>query len=258
MKFMTCAVVALLLLQGKQRDPDKTKGQNPQQILSKAVAAMQKLKGFHFKMDVKSPRATAVYEGIQKGEGSAARSDPQEIFARQTQYLVKTASGKIVPGNELDLNSEDGRKAAGFRNPSQMLRDLQQCASLSPTVKGDEKVGDVDCKVIAVGMSVPMKKEAFKEMMNRVKAPVKVDPDPFVDFEKTVCDYTVYVGKTDLRIHRLTFKMVGESKGNLPPILPPQYGPDSWKAEMTLDLSKFDQNLDWKIPPEVRGKLGLQ
>jgi hypothetical protein len=234
---------------------DKTKGLSAPALIGKAAAEMAKLKGFHVEIENRGQQGSAQYEGIVKKDGAAVTGGG-EIYAKGSSYLVENG-GSYVPPSDLDVQSDAGRAAAAFRNPSLQLSEIFETGRAGGEVAGDESVGDIDCKIVRLSLSRAQKEKVVKEMVAKVKLPIPVgDPMQFIDLDKTTADYKVWIGKTDLRIHKYEFHAKPELKGGLP--VPGGGGPMKLEITSTVELLKFDDALEWKIPAAVQSRLGLK
>jgi hypothetical protein len=229
--------------------------------MAKTAEAMKKLKGYHVKYEVKSQRYNGEFSGIVKADACDCKGAAVEMFAKLSNYLAKTDNGRIVPPNQLDSQSDAGRAAATFRNPAAMLAEAEAAAGQNaPELKGEEKVGEQDCRMVTVSLTNKQKEALLKELGSKVATPIPIpNAQQFVDMDKTKAAYTMWVSIKDLRILKYTFELKPAAKaGGLPPGMPGGISPDQWQADVTVTHSKFDEELDWQIPKEVQTKLGFR
>jgi len=239
---------------------DKSKGLSASALIGKATAEIQKLKGFHVKITSQSGQNSANFDGLVKKDGVAV-TGAAEVYAKGASSLVKNGSSYVSP-SELDVQAEPGRSAAAFRNPALQLAEIAEAGKAGGELAGDETVGEVEAKVARVSLSRAQKEKLVKELVSKVKLPVPVgDPMQFIDIDKTTADYKLWVSKADLRILKYELHAKPELKAGLP--IPGGGGgggggPVNIELTQTVELSKFDEELDWSIPKPVQSKLGLK
>jgi hypothetical protein len=254
MKLLAFGALLSAAVQDKNaKSVDRTKGLAAGSIVAKGCDAMKRLKGYHVSIDVKSERYNGRYDGICKGDGAACKGPTLEMFARMTSYLARTSDGRVVAPTQLDVQTEEGKAAAAFRNPAALLAEIQASAAQNPpALKEDEG----ECRVVVVTLGRAQKEAFMKEAMSKISLPIPVgNPSQFIDMDKSSGKYTVWVRKSDLRIVKYVFELDGKLKPGLP--LPPGIG-NQISGTTTVENSKFDADLDWEIPKEVQSRLGLK
>jgi hypothetical protein len=263
MKRAACLIsVALALASHAQ---DKTKEWSGSQAGLKAVEAMKKLKGFHLEMEVDSVNYKGKYAGLAKGDGAAV-SGTTEIWARKGQLLAKDRNGKIVPLNQLGANTDELKAARGFRNPADMLVEIETACNQARQEALDlEKLDGVECRKVQVDLRPAQKEAVIKEMfggpgIGGVPIP---NPESMLNIPETTVRYVIWMGTEDLRIRKISFEVKPVVKKGVPqgygiPGMGGGIDPSQWTYQSSTRLLKHDEELDWKIPREVTQKLGLK
>lgn len=244
---------------------DKTQDPSGSQAGLKAVEAMKKLKGFHFAMDVDSLLYKGKYTGLVKGDGAAA-SGTTDLWARKGQLLARDRHGRIVPLQQLGANTDELKAARGFRNPADMLGDIETaCNQARQEALELETLEGVDCRKVRVDLTAEQKEAAIKSLfggpaLGGVPVP---NPESMLNIHETAVRYVLWIGVEDLRIRKMSFEIKPAVKKGVPqgfgaPGLGAGMDPAQWTYQSSTTLLKFDEELDWKIPPEVTQKLGLK
>lgn len=251
---MTIVLLALLL-----QNADKTEKQPPAKIIAEAVKTLRKQSQFSHESDYKGRRFEGKISGIVRKDAHYPVDAP-EIYAKGSQSLVKDRNGRYVPSPQVDPQSNEGKALAAFRNPDTMLAEIESAGQkIAPERRADEKAADKDCALLVVSLPTEMKKTVLKSMSGSFTGPIPLpNPDQFIDYEKTLCRYLVWVSKTDLSIVQFRFDLeIAGKKGGLPMGLPGGFDPASWTCEILLHVA-LDDAQPKPVPKEVQNKLGLK
>lgn len=241
----------------RRRERDQTRGKPPSRVLQLGVSKTARLKGFHIDVKTRGAKFEGSYQGIAKKDAAAVKGSA-EIYAKGALSLVRDGNSFVDP-KTLDIQSDKAKAALAFRNPWISFGEMQQAAAAARFLE-DEKVDGIDCRVVEAALNVEQKKAALQGFLRGIKLPV--DPFQFIDLDKSTAVYKVWIGRKDLRIHKYTFELKPVTKGNLPPIgrgggggLP---SPEDLEGFSTVRLTRFEEDLDWEIPNEVRRRLGIR
>lgn len=251
---MTALLLALLL-----QNTDKTQKQAPAKIAAEAVKGLRLAPHYTHGSAYKGKRFDGKISGYVRKDVHLPIDEP-EIYAKGSNVLVKTKNGKYVPPNQVDQQSVEGKAIGAFRNPDTMLGEIETASQqIAPERRPDEKAGDVECALLVITLPNDLKKSAIKSMAGSFTGPIPMpNPDQFIDYDKTLCRYLVWVAKSDLAIVQYKFELeVAAKKGGMPMGLPGGFDPASWTMEIMVEISTKDASPK-PVPKEVQNKLGIK
>ena len=115
--------------------------------------------------------------------------------------------------------------------------------------------------VLVVTIPADARKPLIKSLVDQMASPIPLpSPDPFIDYDKTLCRYLVWISKKDKAIVKFRFDLEvarNEKQGGIPAGLPGGFDPASWTAEILVELS--DSNVQPNpVPKDVQAKLGIK
>jgi hypothetical protein len=131
---------------------------------------------------------------------------------------------------------------------------VQEFLKSTPGAKWEENeaVGDVGCKVITAEAPENIRKMQVEMAVAKVKEASQYGLDKRVDAKESKSTYRVWIGVEDLRIHKITWDL--EPKFDLKGMpVPAEYAKqlEQFKASYSLELSKYDEEIDFEIPAEA-------
>jgi len=252
--------VACLAAAAFQAADDWAKMKAPQ-ALAKSQSAWGKKKGCHVKVDITSTLLSAELRALEKAEfeGKLIRDfmalrGSAEIYGRGTEKLVRQDNAFVEPrraGGRLN------RTSTFARNPAVVVGELFRFAAGS-TFGADEKVGDVECRIVETAADEKTVIDQVKELTGNLKALeayyVK-DLTSVTDRKKSSSVYKAWISKESLLPARLEWKLtIVVDKKTIP------FGgdqvPDQFEASYVCLFTKYNSELEVQIPPAVKQKFG--
>lgn len=239
---------------GKQEKKDKLKKMKAGAAVLKATAGMLKLKGYHVAESASAGGQGPVsFSGLNKGDFCKLEGKA-DVYARRDQYLIKEESGRFVPADQVS-----DRQAGTARNPWLFLMDLKKFGRIA-LWNGEDTVNGVECRIAESSADE-------KTMLAQINEFAKKSPElkrwgitnvsGFIDKKESRSLYKVYIGKEDLRIHKIAWELEPKiKKGSIPGGYEPPT--DQLKANYELQFSKFNEDLDVDIPKVVKKKFKIK
>ncbi len=227
--------------------------------LRKCLGETVKKKGWHFAQTVKltgPENQENKFDGVAKKDFAAAKGSA-EIYAKGASYLVHS-NGKFVPPNQ--LSGTEAIRVGSFRNPALFLSDAARLAVLA-SWGTDAEVDGRACKVAEFAADEPLLKDQIKEFTDNFKSQLKQVGNVmgYVDLKRSKSLYKIYLGKSDLLVHKVEWTLKPVIKENaFPPSAPVPQGLDKLEARTEVVLSKHDQELDVEIPKEIQQRFGVK
>ncbi|GEM_PF-4690706 len=224
-------------------------------VMKKATTTMDALPGYHVAMNVEIT-----------GVGGGMKADG--IFVKPDTYFLKTDAGfeMYLKGKKaLAINPADGKwqepkdldpavaaavAVAQNINPASILAMMAK--SGASKYREDEKLGEIDCKVVEVPGSPDDVKELLENQLKDIPMLKGANPGQFLDTKKSTSIWIAWIGKEDLLVHKLEGNVHAEMKKN------PNLPIPSMDQKMTIEFSKHGQELELNAPDEVKQKLGLK
>ncbi len=194
-----------------------------------------KADGIYQKPDVYYLKTDAGFEMYLKGKKSLAK-DP--------------ANGAWVEPKDLDPAVAMAVSVAQNINPAALLAMMGK--STNPKFRADEKVGEVDCKVVEVPGSPDDVKKLVEDQLKENPMTKGISPSQFLDTQKSKATYVAWIGKEDLLVYKLEADVHAEMKKNDAFPLP------SMDQKMTCEFTKHGKELDLNAPDDVKKKLGVK
>lgn len=235
-------------------------------ILKKVQGVVAKAKGYHASETVTTPQMgrggqgggeTPSFEGIVVKDVAAMKGSA-ELYAKATTVLVKSKQGQFLPPSS--FNGQEGTIAGSFRNPAVVMAEYLRFAATA-FYDGDEAVEGIDCRIVATTADERTLADQIKEIsanMGELKRFGVGDISGYVDKKSSTSSYKAWVGKTDLKVYRLEWHLeliVDKDK------IPGGFGqglPDKIEASVEIKISKYDEELDWDWPKEIKAKFGVK
>lgn len=251
--FLTASLLASPQIRGSEsaKDDGKLKGKNPKAALGLADKEMKKLKDFAGKLsgtanDQKVDYACqAIVKGAlakMEGEGGA------EVYAKEHKYAAKTSAGDYAaPG---DMGGQEGAAAAAAVNPQMIVSEA--CASEAAKEWGsDDVVGEIECKVLTADAPDKIKKAQIETFLSKVKEAAQYGLDKRADLKNSVSQYRVWIGKEDLKIHKIEWSL--QPKFDLKGLpVPEQYASalENIKADYAFEFD-YAAAVEFAVPKEA-------
>ena len=250
--------LAAALFQGNEDPIGKLKAP---QVLAKTQPAWAKKKGCNLLVDITSSLLAAELRGVEKAEyaGKLLRDfvvlkGSAEIYGRGAEKLVKQDNAYVEPRK---AGTKLNRLAVIARNPALVVAELFRFGG-GATFGADEKVGDVDCRIVETAADERTVFEQVKEVTGGLKsldAYYIKDMSAITDRKKSTSTYKVWLSRTDLLPAKLEWTLtIVVNKKAIP------FGadevPDQFEASYVFLFTKYDTNLDVEIPPAVKQKFG--
>jgi hypothetical protein len=231
------------------------------QLLTKAQPAWTKKKGCHLKIEITSSLLAAELRGVEKAEfeGKLIRDfmairGTAEIYGRGTEKLIRQDNTFVEPRK---ANARNNRTGTIARNPAVVVAELFRFAG-GATFGADEKVGDVECRVIETAADEKSLMDQVREVTGSLKALdayyIK-DMTSVTDRKKSTSVYKAWIAKGTLLPARLEWTLtIAVNKKAIP------FGgdevPDQFEAAYIYHFTKYDTELQVDVPPVVKQKFG--
>lgn len=240
-------------LPGQEAAQDRIGKAKAPQALMKALEAAAKGKGSHCTEKVEGGEAGRLeWTGVLVRDFAVLKG-ALDVYARGDRHLVRDSGGSFVTPSEVE--GEDRAAAVACRNPHLFQADLRRFAG-SALWNGEETLGDVECRIVQVFADDKAKGEQVNEIAAKIKEAKRFgNISAYIDKEKTVSVYRAWIGRADLRVHRITWELEPKIKeGSVPPGI--KVPTDKLRARYEIGFSKFDEELEVEVPEAVRAKLG--
>lgn len=241
------AILALALLQDSP--PDKLDKKLPADAVKLIAGAMKEVKAYAAGLKVNGAGQDLAYDGVVKKE-TASATGAAEVYARQHKYAAKDAAGKYVAPDQ--MKGDGANAAAAFVNPAMILAEML-AAKPGKKWEADEELdgkkyhvftADADEKTAAAQAKTLIAKSS--ELKRFPGLDSKVDP------KKSKSSYKVWVSGEDLRVLKIEWLLKPKvDLTGLPVPKGAQDSVDAYQATYTLQLSKWNEELEQKIPPEA-------
>ena len=244
------------------QDSDKVGKDKAPTVAKKSTAEVQKKKSAVIAVatEVKlGPQAVnSTFEGVLRKEFAGVKGSA-DVFAKGSVYLVKVGDRYDSPDT---LKGQEAVPALSFKNPAVMLSEAGRLAP-GATYLSDDKVDGTDCKVLSLVADPVLLKEHLKEVGAIVQKTLKgFAGDLFsgnlasiFDEKTSVSRYALWVGKSDLLVHKLEWAMKPDVK---PGSLPPQAPQVSVELHSEVKFTKWDEDVAFEIPAAVKAKWGIK
>lgn len=224
-------------------------------LMKKGATSMDALPGYHVAMDVEV-----------QGVGGGLKADG--LYVKPDTYYLKTDAGfelymkgkKALANNPANGQWQEAKDqdpmvasvlgVAQNINPASILAMLAR--SQGAKFREDEKVGEIDCKVVEVPGSAEDVKKLIEEQLKDVPMAKGLPLGQALDTKKSSSVWVAWIGKEDLLVHKLEGTVHAEMK-------PIQQMPiPSMDQKTTIEFTKHGQELELNAPDEVKKKLGLK
>lgn len=244
-----------------QADDDAFAKLKAPQALTKAQPAWTKKKGCHVKVDITSSLLAAEMKGVEKAEfeGTLIRDfmalrGTAEIYGRGAEKLIRQDRDFVEPRRATGKNN---RTASVTRNPALVVAELFRFNGAA-TFAVDEKVGDVDCRVVETAADERSLIEQVKEVSGTLKsleAYFVKDFTSVTDRKKSTSIYKAWLSKSTMLPAKLEWELTIVVNKKAIPFGADQV-PDEFKASYIYLFTKYDSELEVEIPAPVKAKFG--
>ncbi|MEK7867375.1 MAG: DUF6612 family protein [Planctomycetota bacterium] len=223
--------------------------------MKKAATTMEALPGYHVTMNVE----IAAVAGGLKAEGIYVKPDTYylksdagfEMYLKGKKAVANNpANGQWQEAKDLDPAVGAALAVAQNINPASIIAMMSK--SGASKFREDEKLGEIDCKVVEVPGSPDDVKKLLEDQLKDIPMLKGANPGQFLDTKKSSSTWIAWIGKEDLLIHKLEGNVHAEMKAN------PNLPIPSMDQKMTIEISKHGQELELNAPDEVKKKLGLK
>jgi hypothetical protein len=246
------ALAALLISGGD----DKIGKKKPAQIVPETARETLKQKGVHVKVEGKALEQSLSLEGIMRGDFSFLKGTVH-LFLKADKTLVESEN-KYLPPDE--LGGAEGGIGAATKNPGQMVAEFGMCPAKAK-FEGDEKVGEVECKVVTAEAEKDLIVRQVREISSKVKEAKTIgDMSAMLDKQQSTSKYKAWIGKSDLKIYKMEWAL--NPKFVIPPGLPVPPGATDFLKRLegtyTVTFADYNKDIDVEVPKEVKKKLGVK
>lgn len=250
------AIITLSLLAAPQRgaenaggDDGKLKGKAPKAALGLADKEMKKLESYGGKLSGSANDQQVAYACQVVVKGAQAKMEGgTEIYAKEHKYAAKTSGGDYAaPG---DIGGQEGAQAAAAVNPQMILLEALGC-DVGKEWSTDDVVGEAECKVLTADAPEKLKKAQIETFLAKVKEAAQYGLDKRADLKASVSTYRVWIGKEDLKIHKIEWSL--QPKFDLKGLpMAEQYASalENIKADYTYEFD-FGAAVEFAIPKEA-------
>jgi hypothetical protein len=257
---MRVAVVCLVASAFQAAENPWEKMKAPQ-ALAKSQAAWPKKKGCHVKMDVTSTLLSSELRALEKAEFEGklvkdfmALRGAAEIYGRGPEKLVRQDNAFVEPRR---ATGRLNRTATFCRNPAVAVGELLRF-SAGATFGADEKVGDVECRIVETAADPKTLIDQIKELTGDLKALEAYyikDLTAVTDKKKSTSAYKAWIAKATYLPARLEWTLtIAVDKKTIP--FGADQVPDQFEASYVFLFTKYDSELQVEIPPPVKAKFG--
>lgn len=227
-------------------------------VALKALAEVQKRKGAAVSETCELgalQQTTATYQGILRRDFVAVKGTT-EIYARGKMVIVRTGDRYDQAAN---LRGEEALPVASFRNPAVMFADASRAAA-SATYQDDETLEGKDCKVVSLTGDARLVKEHLQEVAEVVQrqltgaaaAIYSGNLTSYLDEKLSSSKFTLWVGKSDLLIHKMAWVLESETKPT------PFVQPFKITRKIEARLTQWDEDVAFDIPGPIKAKFGIK
>ena len=224
-------------------------------VMKKGAANMDALPGYHVSMNVE----ISGVGGGMKAEGIYVKPDTYflktdagfEMYLKGKKALANNpANGQWQEAKDLDPAVAAAVAVAQNINPASILAMMSK--SGASKFREDEKLGEIDCKVVEVPGSPDDVKKLLEDQLKDIPMLKGANAGQFLDTKKSTSMWIAWIGKEDLLVHKMEGNVHAEMKKNQALPIP------SMDQKMTIEFSKHGQELELNAPDEVKQKLGLK
>lgn len=228
---------------------------SPKDVMKKGAANMDALSGYHLDINVE---VSGVGVGM-KATGVYVKPDTYYFNSEQgfEMYLKgKKAVAKNPANGQWQEAKDQDPMVAAFLDVAQNVNPASILAMMSRSnaakFRDDQKVGEIDCKVVEVPGSVDDVKNLLEDQLKNIPMAKGMNVGGAIDTKKSTSIWVVWIGKEDLLVHKLEGAVHAELKQNIQLPIP------SMDQKTTIEFRKHGQDLDLNAPDEVKKKLGLR
>lgn len=237
----------------------------PGAVVKKAVAETQKKKSAAIaeKSGLQTTGRPLSYDfqGVMKKD-FAGVVGAMEVYSKGPAALAKLDNQFVEPRS---LKGEPGLKAMSFRNPSLFFNEILRLAPDGWFGK-DADVGGVGCREIGLSADAALLKMHLKEAGDRIgtalaeatRGIVSGNASSYMDEKNSSSAYKVWVGKEDNLIYKIEWVVKPKIKANA---IPKELGAANLaNLQLTIEVtfSKWDEEVDFAIPPGIAAKWGVK
>ena len=254
-------VVLFLAAALVQADEDPMAKLKAPQALLKAKEAWTKKKGVHHKLQLTSSLLANELKGVEQVSFSgklvkdfASLLGDAEVYARGVDKLIRQDKNFVEPKQASGKNNRTGSLV---RNPAVVVAELFRFAG-GASYGADEKVGDVDCRIVETAADERTIMEQIKEVSGTLKsleAYYIKDFTSITDRKQSTSVYKAWMSRSTLLPARLEWTLTIVVNKKAIPFGGDQV-PDQFEAAYVYHFPKYDTELEIQVPPQVRAKLG--
>ena len=240
-----------------QADDEKLK---PNQLLAKVQGNWARKKGCHLAMDMTSALLSAEpkiekaeFEGKLIKDFMAVRGSA-ELYGRGTEKLIRQDREFVEPRKATGKVNRIGSLA---RNPWLVAAELFRFQA-SATFGSDEKIGDVECRVVETAADEKTVMDQIREVTGTLKSLEQYyikDFTSITDRKKSSSTYKAWISRESGLPVRIEWKLtIAINKKSIP--IGGDQIPDQFTTDYAYKFTKYDTELQVEIPPQVRAKFG--
>jgi len=263
MKNVSIVVVGVLCMfhPALAQEEDLIGSKKASSILPKAIKAVLKEEGYRFTKTIQvagfQDQKVDFQGQTRKKKSFAAAQGSAEVFAKGASYLVRSGDTFLPPDK---MQGAEGTSAAMFRNPILYLLEVRKLARRAQWGE-DADVDGHSCIVAEISADERTLKSQVKEFggnVGELKRYGVSDISPYIDLKRSTSDYFVSVGKSDLLLYRVEWKLKLMVKKNaIPPGVPVEI-PSKIEVSMELVLSGYGDELEMDIPKFIQRWSGVK
>jgi hypothetical protein len=263
MKPVSILTFALLIMASPifAQEEDLIGSKKASSILPKAVKEVLKKEGYRFTETIQvtgfQDQKVDFRGQTRKKKSFAAAQGSAEVYAKGVSYLVRSGETFLPPDK---MQGAEGTSAAMFRNPIFYLLEVRKLARGAQWGE-DADVGGQACIVAELSADERTLKSQVKEFggnVGELKRYGVSDISPYIDLKRSTSDYFVSVGKSDLLLYRVEWKLKLMVKKNaIPPGVPVEI-PSKIEVSMELVLSGYGDELELDIPKFIQRWSGVK
>lgn len=249
--FFTFSLLAAPQVRSDQSaaDEGKLKGKSPKDAVGLAGKEMKKLKSYAGKLSGTANEQKLDYACQAIVKGAVAKMEGgTEVYAKEHKYAAKSSAGDYAaPG---DMGGEEGAQAASAVNPQMMLLEALS-ADVAKEWGPEDAVGDAPCKVLTADAPEKLKKAQIETFLSKVKEAAQYGLDKRADLKNSVSSYRIYVGKLDLKIHKIEWSL--QPKFDLKGLpVPEEYASalENMKADYVFEFD-YVTAVEFAVPKEA-------
>lgn len=235
---------------------DAVEGLHPVKALKKAYKQMRSEEGCHFAFEadqtIETHQHSVSLSGLVENPQTVFATEGVELFRYGKKTAAKNAAGRWVEGE--DVRGAPRMAVQLCQPPTVLLQDIMRGAKgkeIAYHWEGDAELDGLDCARVVC----PMVRKALEKMAETVEEVLESRDDrgdftPAYVTKGATMVYTIWIGREDLRVYRIELDLQGKIDRHKGALEDPSER-DPFTVSYDVVYSRFNEELDFEIPPEV-------